>query len=162
MYAVTVPVLRHYLGRLRALVQGQADGVLDRKLAAGGFSGSEHFQCAIGFSLRATLPVLGQEVVDLPDGALTGAALSEQAKMADGVLAGIDPATFSARSSVTIRHEAGQHWITQDAVDYVTRFALPNFFFHLSLGYATLRMAGAPVGKADFDGLHRYAAGFEF
>ena len=30
------------------------------------------------------------------------------------------------------------------------------------MGYASLRAAGVDVGKAGFDGLHRYAPGFSF
>jgi hypothetical protein len=34
--------------------------------------------------------------------------------------------------------------------DYVTRFALPNFFFHVTAAYAILRAAGVSLGKPDF------------
>ncbi len=35
---------------------------------------------------------------------------------------------------------------------YVFGFAIPNFYFHLSMAYALLRMNGVPVGKLDFLG----------
>ena len=35
---------------------------------------------------------------------------------------------------------------------YLTGFALPNFFFHMTTAYAILRHYGAPLGKADFLG----------
>jgi hypothetical protein len=35
---------------------------------------------------------------------------------------------------------------------YLTSFALPNFYFHLSMAYAILRHLGAPLGKRDFLG----------
>jgi hypothetical protein len=38
---------------------------------------------------------------------------------------------------------------------YVHGFAIPNFFFHLSMAYALLRMKGVPVGKLDFLGAIR-------
>jgi len=34
--------------------------------------------------------------------------------------------------------------------DYITQFVLPNFFFHISIAYALLRMKGVQIGKADF------------
>jgi hypothetical protein len=34
--------------------------------------------------------------------------------------------------------------------DYVTNFALPNFFFHVTTTYALLRAAGVSLGKPDF------------
>ncbi len=35
---------------------------------------------------------------------------------------------------------------------YVHGFAIPNFYFHLSIAYALMRMKGVPVGKLDFLG----------
>jgi hypothetical protein len=36
--------------------------------------------------------------------------------------------------------------------DYVTKFALPNFYFHASMVYALLRQNGVEIGKGDFLG----------
>jgi len=33
---------------------------------------------------------------------------------------------------------------------YLTGFALPNFFFHVTTAYAILRAAGISLGKPDF------------
>ena len=35
---------------------------------------------------------------------------------------------------------------------YLTGFALPNFFFHVTTAYAILRHNGIVIGKADFIG----------
>ncbi|KAK5135724.1 hypothetical protein LTR08_004710 [Meristemomyces frigidus] len=37
-------------------------------------------------------------------------------------------------------------------MSYLQTFATPNFFFHMTMAYAVLRKAGAPVGKFDFLG----------
>jgi len=37
-------------------------------------------------------------------------------------------------------------------------FALPNFFFHVSMAYAILRKQGVPVGKFDFLGQGTFGA----
>ena len=36
--------------------------------------------------------------------------------------------------------------------DYLRQWALPNFFFHVTMTYALLRQAGVELGKADFLG----------
>lgn len=36
--------------------------------------------------------------------------------------------------------------------DYLTRFALPNFYFHTTMAYALLRQNGVDVGKRDYLG----------
>jgi len=35
---------------------------------------------------------------------------------------------------------------------YVTSFALPNFYFHITTAYALLRAQGVPLGKRDYMG----------
>jgi hypothetical protein len=37
--------------------------------------------------------------------------------------------------------------------NYLLHFALPNFFFHWTVGYAILRENGVELGKADFFGM---------
>ena len=39
-----------------------------------------------------------------------------------------------------------------EGTGYLTSFALPNFYFHLSMAYAILRQSGVPLGKRDFLG----------
>lgn len=39
-----------------------------------------------------------------------------------------------------------------DGETYLKQFALPNFFFHLTVAYALLRHAGVEIGKADYLG----------
>ncbi|MEO0376790.1 MAG: DUF1993 family protein, partial [Cyanobacteria bacterium P01_A01_bin.17] len=36
--------------------------------------------------------------------------------------------------------------------DYVLKFFLPNFFFHITTAYDLLRHSGVPLGKKDFIG----------
>ncbi len=41
-------------------------------------------------------------------------------------------------------------WMTGD--EYVIQFALPNFYFHITLAYALLRHNGVPLGKIEYIG----------
>jgi hypothetical protein len=52
--------------------------------------------------------------------------------------------------------------LEQTGAEFLHLYGIPNFFFHLTMGYAALRAAGVPLGKADFDGLHSYPADFRF
>jgi hypothetical protein len=38
------------------------------------------------------------------------------------------------------------------AINYLTNFVLPNFFFHVTIAYALLRKNGVDLGKRDFLG----------
>ncbi|HUN76352.1 MAG TPA: DUF1993 domain-containing protein [Steroidobacteraceae bacterium] len=39
-----------------------------------------------------------------------------------------------------------------NGLNYLTNFALPNFFFHMTMAYALLRKNGVDLGKRDFLG----------
>jgi hypothetical protein len=51
---------------------------------------------------------------------------------------------------VVLKFPGGQHEF--NGVDYLTGFALPNFFFHVTMTYALLRAAGVEIGKRDYLG----------
>jgi hypothetical protein len=64
----------------------------------------------------------------------------------------IDPSSLAGRETepvvITVAGGAQARYAT--AVDYVTRHAHPNFWFHTTVMYSLLRMKGVPVGKIDF------------
>lgn len=41
-------------------------------------------------------------------------------------------------------------WMT--GLEYLVQFALPNFYFHVTLAYSILRHNGVPLGKTDYIG----------
>ena len=40
--------------------------------------------------------------------------------------------------------------------DYANEFAVPNFYFHVSMAYALLRQGGVSLGKRKFIGSIRF------
>jgi hypothetical protein len=51
-------------------------------------------------------------------------------------------------------------WMQGNSVrgsDYMTRLAIPNFYFHVTTAYAILRHNGVQLGKADFIGLRDWS-----
>ena len=74
----------------------------------------------------------------------------------------VRPEEFLGAEDLMIQHRAGEALLEQPATDFVRLYGLPNFFFHLTMGYAALRQAGMALGKADFDGFHAYPQGFRF
>ena len=83
-------------------------------------------------------------------------ALAEDMRFLLDTLSSTD---FTGADTRQITHTAGEATLTQSGRDYATLYVLPNAHFHLALGYATVRMAGADVGKGDLDGFHHYAPG---
>lgn len=155
MYQATVPVFRHYLARMAEMAETAGPEALEARIADS-FPAGQHFATAAGFSLRVACPLAGREVPDLPR------ALGPRLAVARAVLGAMSPADFAGAEDRIIRHEAGFAVLEQTAGEFLHLYGLPNFFFHLTMGYAALREAGVPLGKADFDGFHSYPDGFSF
>jgi hypothetical protein len=155
MYRASVPVFRHYLSRVSDIVAVAGPDALDARIADS-FPARQQFATAAGFSLRVACPLAGREVPDLPQG------LGPRLAVARALLGAMTPAEFEGAEMRVIRHRAGFADLEQSGSDFLYLFGLPNFFFHLTMGYAALRAAGVPLGKADFDGFHSYPADFRF
>jgi hypothetical protein len=149
MYQATVPVFRHYLAQVAAMVEKAGPEALDTRIADS-FPAGWHFATAAGFALRVSCPLAGREVPDLPQ------ALGPRLAVARAMLGAMTPGEFEGAGERLIRHRAGDAMLEQTGSDFLHLYGLPNFFFHLTMGYAGLRAAGVPLGKADFDGFHAY------
>ena len=155
MYQASVPVFRHYLSRVSDIVAVAGPDALDARIADS-FPARQQFATAAGFALRITCPLAGREVPDLPQG------LGPRLAVARALLGSMTPADFDGAESRIIRHRAGFAEIEQTGAEFLHLYGTPNFFFHLTMGYAALRAAGVVLGKADFDGFHAYPADFRF
>ena len=156
-----LPVLRHYLGQLDQLLR--IDGVgeaLDTRLSKDALSAGEHLRTAQGFALRTLLPPLGQKVPSLGTENCDLAGLRQRSKEVAHILHHLEHEDLTAVQPV--QHKAGFAELTQSSSDYVMMFGLPNFMFHFATAHACLRSTGLDIGKAHFDGLHDYPAGFSW
>ena len=155
LYSATVPVFRHYLDRVARMVEVAGAEALDHRIADA-CPARQQFATAAGFALRVACPLAGREVPDLP------AALGPRLAVARAVLGAMKPAEFEGAEGRVIQHRAGFADLEQDGASFLHLYGMPNFLFHVTMGYAALRAAGVAVGKADFDGFHHYPEGFAF
>lgn len=154
LYTASVPVFRHYLDRVARMAEG-AGAALDHPIADS-FPARQHFATAAGFALRVACPLAGRDVPGLPT------ALGPRLAVARATLGAMRPDEFAGAEARVIAHRAGFADLEQDGVSFLHLFGMPNFLFHVTMGYASLRAAGLPLGKADFDGFHHYPEGFAF
>lgn len=155
LYTASVPVFRAYLSRVSAMAD-RAGPVLLAARIGDAFPAAQQFSTAAGFALRGACPLAGRELPGLPT------ALAPRLAVARAMLGAMRPGDFEGAEDRVIAHRAGFADLEQPAAEYLHQFALPNFFFHLTMGYAALRGAGMALGKADFDGLHVYPTDFSF
>lgn len=155
MYQASVPVFRHYLSRISDIVALAGPDALDAKIADT-FPARSQFAIAAGFSLRTCCLLTGRELPDLPEN------LGPRLAVARATLGSMKPAEFEGAEARVIAHRAGFADVEQTGEQYLYLFGLPNFFFHMTMGYAALRAAGVALGKEDFDGIHSYPVDFRF
>lgn len=155
----------HYLRQLQAILQQVEafDGaVAARRLHPDMFPLLQQARVAIGFTLRATCPLAGREIVSFRDDEFTFASIHAELERTVAYLAAIPDAAFDGIDALTVRTTAGFAELELSGPEYYQMYAVPNFLFHYSMVYAIARQASVPVGKADFDGYHRYPSGFAF
>ena len=64
----------------------------------------------------------------------------------------VKPSDLEGSEEREISVAFGKLKITLPGDDYVLRFAIPNFFFHVTTAHDILRNQGVPVGKIDYLG----------
>jgi hypothetical protein len=158
MYAASVPVFQRYLGQLAKMVDaGAALGAdLQARLAPGMLPLGLQIDIAAQFALRACAPLAGLEVPAFGEASTTCAALQARIQRTQQFLAGLSPAQMADSAQRLYTDQAGQAVVSLPGAEFLSQYALPNFFFHLTCAYALLRQQAVPLGKSDFDGWHVY------
>ena len=162
LYDLTVPVLTRGLDRLLALLdKGEAhalargmapEELVDARLAPDMLTLAGQVQRAADTAKFAAVRIGGAENVAFPDEERSFADLRDRIARTQAFLAAVPRAAIDRRAGETMTARIGQAEITLPVVDYALRFALPNFFFHLTTAYDILRMKGVPLSKRDFIG----------
>lgn len=162
LYDLTIPAFTRGLAALDALLvkaadhaqsQGKApDAYLSLRLAEDMHPLSKQVQIACD-SPKLCLARLSD--IPAPVNEDTETTVDElRARIAQTLdyLASIPPEAVNGneQKAVTLTFPGGSLPFT--GITYVTGFALPNFYFHLTTTYALLRGAGIPLGKRDYMG----------
>jgi hypothetical protein len=80
------------------------------------------------------------------------AALKATVALSIAFIEGVEAAAFDGGETRRIELRFPGVELDFEGQGYLTSFALPNFYFHLSMAYAILRHLGVPLGKRDFLG----------
>ncbi|MET3129981.1 hypothetical protein AAKU55_000222 [Oxalobacteraceae bacterium GrIS 1.11] len=166
MYQSSVPVFIRYLGQLALLVRraeehaGSApDALLQLRLAADMHCFLSQVQTADDFALRSCALLSGAEKLDHGAPETGFAGLRARLAASQAFLQALPPAWFDGSATRMLDSRAGDAMLTLDGHTFLLQYALPNFFFHVSMAYALLRQHGVELGKRDFDAFHSYPQG---
>lgn len=165
LYAASVPVFRQLLGSLAAVLEKaeahaqerriEPDALLQARLYPDMFPLSMQVQIATDFAKGASARLAGVEPPRYEDGERTFAELQQRISKTLGFIDSLKQADMEAGATRPITHGSGErarHF--DDGARYLTHFALPQFFFHVTTAYAILRHNGVPIGKKDFIGAY--------
>jgi hypothetical protein len=160
-FDVTVPVFIKMLSNLDHLLTKGAEyaqehgmneaTLLDDRLAPDMFPFAKQIQIATDHAKGAVSRLCGIEAPVYEDTETTVAELHERIAKTIAFLETIRPEQFDGAKEreVRIKYIPGGHF---DGYTYLTQYALPNFFFHVTTAYALLRAMGVVIGKSDYVG----------
>ncbi len=159
-YQASVPVLAHGLRQLSSLLhKGKAHvaahgldpaTLIDARLAEDMYPLSAQVQRACD---TAKLTVQRLSEVPAPrmeDNERTFAELYARIDATVAYLESVPPEAFATERDIVLKFGPLQAHF--DSGRYLTEFALPNFFFHITTAYAILRHQGVVIGKLDYLG----------
>ena len=156
IYDASVPVFVNSLTNMRgwltkAAEENNESALMEARLAPDMRPFPAQYQMASDSAKNALARLTGTESPSMPD---TEKSFSELMERCDRTIEYLQ--SFDARSmdgsedrEVVIKFLNGMGYRFAGG-QYLSGFALPNFFFHVTTAYAILRNAGVSLGKPDF------------
>lgn len=160
-YDVTVPVFKKNLLIVQTLVKkgfehAKSKGMteadfLNQRLAPDMFPLLNQIRIVTDNAKGAVARFTAAEPLSIEDKETTVAELMARIDTVIAFVESFTPDKFEQASEqkIIISYIPGKY---QKAQDYLVDFALPNFFFHVSMVYAILREQGVEIGKMDYLG----------
>jgi len=162
VYATTVelflPILAN-LGKMLEKAKAHAEaktldaGVIENlRIAPDMFPLKRQVQLATDFAKNSTARLAGIEAPKFPDEEQTLDELVARVQKTIAWLQAVTPAQLEGALQRHIVLPLRTRTLEMDGLPFIQRWALPNFYFHVTTTYALLRAAGVEVGKQDFLG----------
>jgi hypothetical protein len=162
VFEFSVPIFNRHLKILSKLVETAKTYANDReiepamviisRLYPDMFTFAEQIRSACNTAKRSTARLIG---LALPQSRNTDESFADLQERIDDALAYLETlpeSSFAKSEGRKIEFPFGSGVVTVTPQQYLTRFALPNFYFHVTTAYDILRHKGVPIGKRDFLG----------
>ena len=101
---------------------------------------------------RSTARLADMEAPGFEDDETTFAQLATRIGKTAAFIEGVKADHFLGAGERIIEMKTGGTSVKLNGLDYLTRFALPNFYFHVATAYDICRHNGVALGKKDFLG----------
>lgn len=162
VFRLSVPVFQRGLAALsHGLAKAEAfaaetgrlpEEILGARLAADMLPYSAQIQRVSDTSKNAIGRVLGVAPPAMADEEKSFSELQDRIARTVAYLEAQDAAALDARAGAEVVMKLGGSEVTFTAEDYLLKFALPNFYFHVATAHGILRQLGVAIGKRDYLG----------
>jgi hypothetical protein len=162
MYEISIPVLKKYLGNLDTILRkGSAHAdekkiehsvLLNTRLYPNMFPLVRQVQIASDAAKGCGARLAGLENPKFEDNEATFDDLHARIAKTVAFLDTIKPEQLSDSETKEIKITAGKRELEFTGQTYLSYFALPNLFFHVTTAYDILRQNGVEIGKMDYLG----------
>lgn len=158
IHQASAPVLARALGNLSAMIdKALAAGVTEATLLEARLAPDMHpfprqIQMASDSAKGAIARLAGVDVPSMPDTETTFAELKGRIEKTIAFIKSVEASKFEGSEDREVVLTFPGNSLTFTGAQFLTGFALPNFFFHASMAYALLRANGVALGKMDFLG----------
>jgi hypothetical protein len=155
MYTYTVPLfVKGLKGLLHVLEKAEEQHVdeaslLKDALAPDMFPCVRQIQIACDQAKGATARLASREVPSFPDTETTISELKKRIEQTIAFIESVEESAFEGADDrqITLPYFPGKY---MTGFDYAREYAIPNFYFHVTVAYGLVRKAGVQIGKADF------------
>jgi len=160
LYQASVPV---FINRLKALsnvlAKGEANALerkidpqvfLSARLAPDMLTLTRQVQIATDHAKGAPSRLAGRDSPRYEDVEQSFAELNARIARTIDYLGTFAEADLEGGETRTIELKAGPRELSFPGLTYLQHFAMPNFYFHITMAYAILRHNGVPLGKLDY------------
>lgn len=160
MYAFSAPTFTRMLKNLSAMLKKAETHAKDKgidpaallaaKLAPDMFPLIRQVQIATDHAKGAMARLAGQAPEAIEDSETSFADLQARIAKVLAIVEGFKPEQLAGSETREISVKIPNAELKFSGVDYLSMWALPNFYFHVTTAYDILRHNGVELGKRDF------------
>ena len=162
MYQASVPVFVRTLTNLKAILEKAAahaqarkieeSVLLNARLYPDMFPLTRQVQIASDFARGTSARLSGVEPPPFEDNEKTFAELADRIDRTLAYVRTLKSSDIEGSEARSITRPVRGVPHTFAGIDFLLKYAMPNFYFHTTTAYAILRHSGVELGKGDFIG----------
>lgn len=157
MSQASVPVFLRALRNLSAVLEkgaahAEAASLVEARLYPDMLTLAGQVQRASDAAKGCAARLSGTQPPSFPDTEKSFPELQERIQKTIDYIKSVPSSQIDGSEEREIRFKAGKSEYNFTGQQYLQAFAIPNFFFHVTVAYAILRHKGIEIGKMDFLG----------